>query len=146
MLSLMLPESIRIQPFTKVASFNEDEVPDGILAIVRPLDQFGDPAKAAGIFFFELWTYVEASGERKGERLEFWEKTIDSADDIQLHWTPAQMYEFQLAWTKGAGVVQPGRKYVFSVGYRTPWDTNIYDEYVLDFHLADSGLSPEATP
>ena len=29
-LALLLPQRIQIQPFTRIASFNDDEVPDGI--------------------------------------------------------------------------------------------------------------------
>jgi len=140
MLSLMLPDEIKIQPFTKIKSFNDDSIPDGILAIVRPLDRFGDPVKAVGLFYFELYSYQDASGQRKGERIEFWEKTIDSASEVRLHWTRAQMYEFQLAWTKGAGAIQPDRKYLLTVTYRTPWDTTIQDERAIDFHLTSDVL------
>lgn len=140
MLSLMLPDEIKIQPFTKIKSFNDDNIPDGILAIVRPLDRFGDPVKAVGLFYFELYSYLDASGQHKGERIEFWEKSIDSASEVRAHWTRAQMYEFQLAWTKGAGAIQPDRKYLLAVTYRTPWDTTIQDEYVIDFHLTSDRL------
>ena len=133
MFALMLPYELKIQPFTKVKSFNEDDIPDGILAVVRPLDRFGDPVKAVGLFYFELWTYVNASGERKGERLGYWERTIGSAEEVRLYWTRAQMYEFQLAWTAGADLIRPGRKYVLTATYRPPWDETIQDEYVLDF-------------
>ncbi len=133
MFSLMLPSEIKIEPFTKVRSFNEDDIPDGILAIVRPMDRFGDPVKAVGLFYFELWEYQPASQERRGQRLEFWERSITRADDVRSHWSRAQMYEFQLAWTQGEGSIRPGRKYLFTTTYRTPWDTTIRDEYVLDF-------------
>jgi hypothetical protein len=134
MLSLMVPDRIRIEPFTKITSFNPDNLPDGILAVVRPLDRLGDPVKAAGLFYFELWTYVNASGERKGEQLAFWDRTIASAEEMRLYWTKAQMYEFQLIWTGGAEQLQAGRKYILTATYRTPWDTTIRDEYVLEFH------------
>jgi len=141
MLSLMLPSEVKIQPFTKIKSFNDDSIPDGILAIVRPLDSFGDPVKAVGLFYFELWQYRDASGDRRGDRIEFWEKTIDSENEVRLHWTRAQMYEFQLAWTKGAGAIQPDRKYLLTVTYRTPWDTTIQDERVIDFHMVGDALA-----
>jgi hypothetical protein len=141
MLSLMLPQEIKIQPFTKIKSFNQDEIPDGILAVVRPLDKFGDPVKAVGLFYFELWTYRDASNERKGERLAFWDRVIGSAEEVKLYWTRAQMYEFQLAWTQGVEQIRPGRKYVLTATYRTPWDETIRDEYVFDFQIP-SGLLP----
>lgn len=144
MLSLMLPSEIKIEPFTKVRSFNDDDIPDGILAIVRPVDRFGDPVKAVGLFYFELWEYRQASQDRKGERIEFWDRPINSTDDVRSHWSRAQMYEFQLAWTQGEGSIRPGRKYLFTATYRTPWDTTISDEYVIDF--PSIGQTPAEAP
>lgn len=144
MLSLMLPETIEIQPFTRIGSFKGDAIPEGIIAVVQPRDAFGDPVKAVGRFYFELWTYRNASNDRRGERLEFWEQTLDSKDDVRLHWNSAQMYEFQLAWTQGAGTVQPGRQYLLTATYRTPWDTTIQDEHVLDFVLPSAALMQTA--
>ena len=146
MLSLMLPHKIKIQPFTQITSFDEDDIPDGILAVIRPLDKFGDPAKAAGLFYFELWGYEKASGQRKGEPLAYWDLTIGSAQQVRLHWTSAQMYEFQLAWTQGSEAIRPGRKYVLAATYRTPWDETIRDEYVLEFHLPAESLGPAPAP
>jgi hypothetical protein len=141
MLSLMLPRAVKIQPFTRVASFDGDEVPDGILAVVQPQDRFGDPVKAAGFFYFELWTYRQASQERKGERLAYWERTIASSSEVDLYWTRAMMYEFQLAWTRGLEAIQPNRKYVLTVAYRTPWDETIRDEHVFEFILPDQPMT-----
>lgn len=149
MLALMLPQSIKIQPFTKLKSFNEDQVPDGILAVVRAYDKFGDPVKAVGPWYFELWTYVNASGERKGERLAFWDRNVGTTGEVRLYWTRAQMLEFQLAWTSGVEVIKPGGKYILTATYRAPWDETFQDEYVLQIDLP-TGLMPaagnEATP
>ncbi|GMU21320.1 MAG: hypothetical protein AMXMBFR13_14130 [Phycisphaerae bacterium] len=144
MLSLMLPASIRIEPFTTVRSFNQDDVPDGILMVVRPLDRFGDPVKAAGLFYFELWTFVNASAERKGERLAFWDRMIASKEEVELYWTHGQMYEFQLAWTAGVEGLVPDRKYILTATYRTPWDETIQDEYELEFHPTFESILPAA--
>ncbi|HOA73876.1 MAG TPA: hypothetical protein PL151_04250 [Phycisphaerae bacterium] len=144
MLALMLPQRIQIQPFTKIKSFNDDDVPDGILAVVRPLDKFGDPVKAVGLFYFELWTYVNASGMQRGERLAFWEREITTAEEVRLYWTRAEMYEFQLAWTAGVEAIQPGRKFVLTATYRAPWDETFQDEYVIDFQLPPGLLTPAA--
>jgi len=135
MLSLMLPQEIKIQPFTQIKSFNQDEIPDGILAVIRPVDKFGDPVKAVGLFYFELWSYENASSERKGQRLAFWDRVIGTKEEVRLYWTRAQMYEFQLAWTQGIDLIKPGHKYLFTATYRTPWDETIRDEYVMDFQM-----------
>ncbi len=145
MLELMLPQKIKIWSFTKVASFNDDDVPDGILVIVRPLDPFEDPVKAVGVWHFELYSFQDASGERKGERLAFWERVIATPEEVRLYWTPAQMYEFQLAWAEGVEGVAPGRKYVLAVTYRNPWEEILQDEYVIEFRLPGAALT-EAQP
>jgi hypothetical protein len=141
-LSLMLPRSIKIQPFTKIKSFNQDEIPDGILAVVRAYDKFGDPVKASGLWYFELWTYVNASGERKGERLALWESNASTAEEVRLYWTRAEMLEFQLAWTSGIENLKPGSKYVFTARYRAPWDETFQDEYVLTAELPAGAMPP----
>ena len=133
-LALMLPDRIVIEPFTRIRSFDDDPVPDGILAVVRPVDPFGDPVKAAGRFYFELYHYRDASPDRRGPRLEFWEIEIDSVRKVREHWSRAQMYEFRLAWTRGAGQVRVGQRYLLVVTYRTPWDTTLQAEKMIEFH------------
>ncbi len=143
MLALMLPQRIKIQPFTKIKSFNEDQVPDGILAVVRAYDKLGDPVKAVGPWYFELWTYENASGQRKGQRLAFWDRSVSTAEEIRLYWTRAQMFEFQLAWTSGVEEIKPGNKYILTATYRAPWDETFQDEYVMQIDLP-TGLMPAA--
>ncbi len=142
MLDLMLPQRIKIEPFTKIKSFNEDQVPDGVLAVVRAFDKFGDPVKAVGLWYFELWTYVPASGDPKGERLAYWERNISTAEEVRLYWTRAQMFEFQLAWTAGVENIQPGRKLVLTATYRAPWDETFQDQYILEFQLPPGVMQP----
>ena len=136
MLSLMLPTQIKIQPFTRIASFDKDNIPVGVIVVLRATDRFGDPVKAAGPFYFELYSHQPASGEPKGQRLAFWEETIDTADKVAGHWSHAQMYEFKLGWPEGATSVRPGSKYVLTATYRTPWDESMTDQYVMDFLVA----------
>jgi hypothetical protein len=146
MMSLMLPSKIKIEPFTKIASFDKDEIPDGLLVVLRPVDQFGDPVKATGLFYFELYSYQMGSSEREGQRLAFWDQTIDSPEKIAQHWTHAQMYEFKLGWPQGASAIHPGKKYLLSATYRTPWDETIKDEYVMEFTLPPGVKQPAKSP
>ncbi len=144
MLSLMLPQRIKIEPFTKIKSFNQDDIPDGILMVVRAFDKFGDPVKAVGSWYFELWTYQNASGDIKGERLAFWDRNMGSAEEVRLYWTRAQMYEFQLAWTGSVEGLQPGRQFVLTATYRAPWDETFQDQYVLEFQMPPGVLQTPA--
>lgn len=133
MLSLMLPTRIEIMPFTRIASFDKDDIPDGLIVVVRPADRFDDAVKAAGRFYFELWSFQPASGEPKKDRLAFWEESLDTPDKVAAHWTHAEMYEFKLGWPEGATSIRPGHKYVLSATYRSPWDETITDDYTLEF-------------
>jgi hypothetical protein len=146
MLKLMLPSDIEIRPFTKIKSFDSDDLPDGISVVIRPIDRFGDPVKAVGGFQFELWSYRNASGDPKDQQIAFWDRMILTKDDVRTYWNRAQMYEFQLAWTGGTGEIAPGRKYVLVVRYRTPWDETIEDQYVMDFYLSTDSIAGAATP
>ena len=134
MIALLMPQSVKIRPFTKPKSFDNDKIPDGIEVLVQPLDQFDDPVKAVGTMQFELFHYQQASGQIKGERLQFWEVLIASADQVRDFWDrTAQMYLFQLAVDQIEGL-PPGRKYVLTVRYNSPQGEHLEDEYV--FHLA----------
>ncbi len=135
MVGMLLPRQIRIQPFTKIKSFDDDRIPDGIAAVVRTTDSTGDPVKLVGHVYFELYAYKEASGERKGERIEFWDRTLATPADQKLYWDrTAQMYEFPLAWTQGAPPSK-GRKYILAVTCRTPWEDTLTDEYVMELTI-----------
>ncbi len=147
-LGMLLPKQIKIQPFTKIKSFDDDRVPDGVAVVVRPTDQFGDPVKLVGHVYFELYAYQNASAERKGERIEFWDRTIATEKDQKLYWDrTAQMYEFPLGWTQGIPS-SPSRKFVLTVTYRTPWNETLTDEHILDFavskeQVAGTGVKPK---
>lgn len=135
-MSMLAVRQIKIQPFTKIKSFDDDKIPDGIAVVVQPTDQFGDPVKAVGHLYFELYAYQAASGERKGQRLEFWDRTIATPADMKLYWDrTAQMYQFPLAWTQGVPAV-PSRKLILTVTYRTPWDLTLTDELIMDVPVA----------
>ena len=133
MLNLMLPKQIEITPFTRIASFDADDTPDGVIVVIRPADRFGDAVKAAGLFYFELYSFQQASGEPKGQRLAFWERVIDTPDEVVSHWNHADMYEFKLGWPQEATSIRPGSKYVLMATYRSPWDETITDEQVVTF-------------
>jgi hypothetical protein len=134
LIALLMPQSVKIQPFTKPKSFDKDAIPDGIEVLVQPLDKFNDPVKAVGAMQFELFRYQPASGQSKGERIQFWEVLIDSEDQIDQFWDrTAQMYLFKLAVDEIAGL-PVGVKYVLTVRYNSPQGEHLEDEYV--FNLA----------
>jgi len=126
---MLLPERIKIEPFTCVKSFDRDEIPDGIDVRLRPLDRFGDPIKIVGTLQFELYSYRKASADRKGKQLQFWQVSLRSPKQQRRYWdATSQMYEFPLLWE---GSPPSTDKCVLLVTYQSPWDERLEDEYVL---------------
>ncbi len=126
-----LPVRIEILPFTKVGSFDARGLPDGINAVVRPVDVMGDSVKAYGTMRFELYDYVPASALRRGEQLMVWNQTLQTPDQQSKHWDGVtQSYQFQLAWRQP---LQPNRKYILEVVYTNPAGERLTSEHVLEF-------------
>ncbi len=136
-----MPQSVSIvTPFTRIRSFDDDETPDGLELLVRPLDGLGDPVKMAGTVMVELYRFVPASGEPKGERIEFWNIPLSTPDDQKTYWNrTTQMYEFRLQLNVRA--VPPDRAYVVLVTYTTPLGERMTDEYTLELPVGEAGLA-----
>lgn len=128
-LRLLLPQEIDIQAFTKVRSWDGDDIPDGLEVVVRPVDYAGDPIKAIGSFQFELFTFRQASADPKGQRIGFWQVELLTADTQQEYWdSMTSSYMFRLAWEGPSP--KPG-KYVLQAVYQSPYDYRCFDEMVL---------------
>jgi hypothetical protein len=133
MLSMLMPRSVRIVgPFTRLASFDGDESPDGLEVLLRPLDQFDDPVKISGTVRIELYEFAPASGAPKGARIvEPWNIALVTEQDQRTYWNHiSQMYEFKLQLNVRA--IQPAQKYVIGVTYTTPLGDRMMDDYILE--------------
>jgi len=131
MVGYYLPSQIEILPFTKVDSFDEDAIPDGITAVIRPTDVLGDPVKAYGTVRFELYEHLEASGLNKGKRLTVWQHVLASPAQQSRYWDRVtQTYQFQLAWQQP---LKPNTKYVLEVVYENPAGVRLFDDFVFEF-------------
>jgi hypothetical protein len=62
------PVSMKLDTFSKVKDWNEDNVPDGIEALIEFDDRFGDRIKAAGTVIFELYDYRPYWPDPRGHR------------------------------------------------------------------------------
>jgi hypothetical protein len=130
-MKLLLPAKIDILPFTKPRSWDDDQIPDGIEVVLRPLDSFGDQTKAIGCFRFELYTYQKANSEVKGRRIGFWEESLTTRESQYLHWDKiTRTYRFRLAWNSGQKP-RPG-KYVLEATYLAPSGLRLTDTYILE--------------
>ncbi len=136
-----LPSQIEILPFTKPGSFDARGLPDGINAVVRPLDVMGDPVKAYGVMRFELYSYVPSSALHKGEQLMVWTQTLNTPADQRKYWDRVtQSYQFQLAWQQP---LEPNRKYVLEVVYENPAGVRLINDYEFEFAPRASQIKEE---
>jgi len=139
---LLMPERVGIMPFTRVESFDDDERPDGIALLLRPINVLGDPVNVVGRIRAELYTFVPASGLRAGSRLAVWEVTLNTEQDQRRYWSSTtQMYEFHLELNTDVVPSQP--KYVLAVTYNTPLGTHLTDEYILETPIASEPFGGE---
>ena len=137
MVALLMPQQIRIvEAFTGFKSFDEDDVPDGIELLLQPVDSFGDSVKIAGVVRVELYAFLQASGNEKGDRVcAPWDVPLLTEDDQERYWNKITgMYEVELELP--AGIRPTGSKYVLEVTYNTPLTTHMFDECVLELPAA----------
>lgn len=134
LVSFYSPRSIKILPFTKPRSFDDDVIPDGVGVSLRPLDEAGDPVKAYGTFMFELYAYKKAIGTHKGDLLANWtQPVLDPADQKQFWERVTSTYEFQLSWE--GKPLPPGNKYVLVASFQSPGSERLFDEYEFEFRV-----------
>ena len=137
-LALLLPQRIRIQPFTRLSADAKE-----LLVYVRAEDQFGDPVKVAGTFNLELYSYRKASPDRKGKRIELWQADIRDRKDQLRYWDhTAQMYELRLRVEHLRSQADEGSlgggKAVLMLTYTTDWGEHLEDEYVVELERRDA--------
>ncbi|MCA9254415.1 MAG: hypothetical protein KDA33_02205 [Phycisphaerales bacterium] len=138
------PATIQILPFTKVRSFDDDIVPDGLAVSLRPLDGAGDPVKAYGSFLFELYAFRPATATHRGERLQSWTQTIRTPEDQRTFWERVtSTYEFQLAWE--GNPLPNNQKYLLSASFEAPGAERLFDEYEFEFRLNPQAAAQDAT-
>ncbi len=138
------PASIQLLPFTKVRSFDDDIVPDGLAVSLRPLDGAGDPVKAYGSFLFELYAFRPATASHRGERLQSWTQTIRTPDDQRTFWERVtSTYEFQLSWE--GNPLPNNQKYVLSASFEAPGAERLFDDYEFEFRLNPQAVAEDAT-
>ena len=76
MLSLLMPAEIIVEPFTGLKSFDDDDLPDGIEVVMRPVDAFGDPVKIAGHLIIEVHQFRR--DERSNSGTSSWPRPATS--------------------------------------------------------------------
>lgn len=130
------PRRVKILAFTKVCSFDDDLIPDGINVMIQPLDGAGDEVKAFGRFNFELYQYKPASPDKRGEMIEHWDQTVLSPEDQAQFWSGyARAYEFQLSWE--GRPIPPQKKYVLVASFEGgPGSERLFDDHEFEFRVS----------
>lgn len=143
MLSLLMPSQIIVEPFTGLKSFDDDDVPDGIEVVMRPVDTFGDPVKIAGHLVIEVYQCRPASGERQGRKIEQWDLELASTRDQHKYWNRVtQMYEMPLTLGPEALALGAKDRFVIGITYTTPLGEHMIAEYVIEPPLrTETGLT-----
>ena len=134
MLSLLMPRRIDIvEPFTRIASFDDDATPDGIELLLQAVNYLDNPGlMIAGNVRIELFEFVPASGEPRGKRIDHWEIHLETEKQQRAFWNGVtQMYKFHLAVPSVA--LTSGRRYVLAVTYHSPLGDRLTDEFVMRF-------------
>ena len=128
------PRSIKVLPFTKPRSFDDDAIPDGIGVSLLTLDGAGDEVKAYGTFIFELYNYRLAASDHRGELIRSWTQLVLDIKAQKQFWERAsKTYEFQLSWE--GQPLAPQKKYVLAASFQAPGSERLFDIYEFDFNV-----------
>jgi hypothetical protein len=126
------PTAIKILPFTKPRSFDDDLIPDGVSVSLRPLDSSGDAVKAYGVFIFELYAYKPAIGSHRGPLLQTWtQPVVDPAGQKKFWERVTSTYEFQLSWE--GQPIPPDSRYILAATFQARGSARLFDEYEFEF-------------
>ncbi len=127
-INLMLPQSIRIHPFTGTRDFDATQGVRGLEVRIEALDAYQDSAKAFGVFRFELYKHREENPDGKGERISSWEVDLMGPQDNVIHWDKVHRnYLFKLKWDKPIPI---GTRFMLSAVFESPYTERLFDEQV----------------
>lgn len=127
-IDLLLPQEIRLHPFTGTRVFSADGGITGIDVRVEALDAFGDATKAFGEFRFELYAYAPYRPDHKGKQLAIWPANVESPKVNRAHWNSiARTYHFKLEWKNPIPV---GQKFVLRAIFQSRFTPRLFDERV----------------
>jgi hypothetical protein len=118
-IDLLLPRTIRIQPFTGTRTFDEAGGIKGIDVRIEAKDAYGDSTKAFGDFRFELYEFRPNNQDPRGTQIATWEEHLLDPRKNALHWDNIHLgYEFKLQWDRPIPV---GRKFILVAVFSSPF-------------------------
>jgi hypothetical protein len=136
------PSELAFHSFTTIKDWTSDQKPDGIEAVVEFLDQFGDPTKASGTLIFELYEYRRAAPDPRGQRLMYWNASIQSLQEQRLRWNRiSRTYSFALANDQ----INPRRTYVLSAIFQSSSGGRLFSRTILEPQPEEPSASQPST-
>ena len=124
----MLPEQIRIHPFTGVRTIDKQNSVSAIDARIEVLDHFGDSTKAFGTFRFELFAYRAHESDPRGQRLAVWSENIENPNTNFSRWDSiSRTYKFRLVSDKP---ILPSQRFVLVSVFSNPYGPRLFDQRV----------------
>ena len=123
---LLLPQAIRIHPFTGMRTFDETGGVKGIDVRIEALDAYGDPTKAFGKFQFTLYQFRTDSPNHRGPRIATWEEDLLAPKQNLVHWDNiTRTYVFKLQWFRAIPV---GSKFLLVASFDSPFTQRKFAE------------------
>ncbi len=122
------PAKIDISPLTELAPADSSDQDWTINVYLGLLDSFDSQVKSPGVFRFELYEYVQRSGEPKGRRIAVW-PDIDLTDAVlnNNYWR-----DFLRAYQFALPVESPAAdSYILQVTFLSPPGKRLTDEFNL---------------
>ena len=125
-ISLLLPKSVRVHPFTG-RTFDEAGGISGIDVRIEAIDAYGDATKAFGSFRFEMYRFMPNSLDPKGDMIATWDEDLLDPTKNLLHWDKTtRLYTFKLQWDQPVPV---GRRLVLVATFDSPFTERLADQW-----------------
>jgi hypothetical protein len=112
------PVSVRIHPtFTQIKSWDGDDHPEGIEALLEVRDRWDEPIRATGKVIFELYSYRTGYPDPRGNRMvNPWVASLATVEEQAARWDRvSRAYKFQLACPG----IERGKSYVLTASFET---------------------------
>jgi hypothetical protein len=127
-ITLMLPKTISIHPFTGMRTFEDTGGTKGIDVRIEAKDSYGDTTRAFGDFRFELYTFRPNNLDPKDAKLATWDVPLTDPDTNLLHWDSiTRTYQFRLEWSRP---VTPGQQFVLVAVFSSPYTERTFAQRV----------------
>ena len=123
---LLLPQAVRIHPFTGTRTFDDSGGVKGIDVRIEAIDAYGDSTKAFGKFHFALHEYQPGRPDPKGRRIATWEENLLEPKKNLIHWDNiTRAYKFKLQWYRPIPV---GSRFILVASFSSPFTQRKFAE------------------